>query len=232
MGSHGTLDHGAVLSPLSPPTSALTDSRACIAAQGHGTPDRMPHVCPTGESPCIASIMDPTGVLTPHYPAPPAVVGAACLTPAASDGGLASCLERSPIPLAQRPKDPFAVDCSPCSRSTVATVKACNQSSDDPVTTLVEYPGSLEQSPMRRKRPRITPPSNGAPLKCAKIEKGTKTAVGSRCSIAQGEREAHQGQGRKEPANFQVLEVTHFTRPVRCKSLFLPCRGPKPACYQ
>ena len=28
---------------------------------------------------------------------------------------------------------------------------------------------------MRRKRPGITPPSNGAPLKCAKTEPGTKT---------------------------------------------------------
>ena len=68
------------------------------------------------------------------------------------------------------------MDCSPCSTGTVATVKACGKSSTDSVTTPIEYSSSLEQSPMRRKRPGITPPSNGAPLNCAKIQQGTKTA--------------------------------------------------------
>ena len=136
----------------------------------------MPQVCPTGESPCIASVVDPIGVLTPQSPAPPAVVGSACLTPAVSDGGVASCLEESPIPLAHKPREPVAVDYSPCSTGTVATVKACSRSSTDSITTPVEYPSSLEHSPVRRKRPGITPPSNGAPLKCAKKEQGTKTA--------------------------------------------------------
>ena len=67
------------------------------------------------------------------------------------------------------------MDCSPCSTGTVAKVRACGQSSSDSVTTQVEFPASLEQSPMRRKRPGITPPSNAAPRKCAKIEPGTKT---------------------------------------------------------
>ena len=75
--SHGMLDHGGVLSPPGAPTSGVTDSLACIAAQGHGTRERMPQVCPTGESPCIASIVDPTGVLTPQSPTPPPKVYAA-----------------------------------------------------------------------------------------------------------------------------------------------------------
>ena len=174
--SHGALDHGGVLSPPAPPKGGVTDFLACIATRGHGTPGHMPQVCPTGESPCIASVVGPTGVLTPQPPAPPAVVDAACLAPAASDGEVASCLEESPIPLAQKPREPVAVDCSPCSTGSVATVKACSQSSTDSVTTPVEYPSSLEQSPVSRKRPGITPPSTGAPLKCAKKEQGTKRA--------------------------------------------------------
>ena len=136
VGNHGTLDHGRVLSPQSPPKGAVTDSPASIAAQGHGTPDHRPRVCPTGASPCIASIVDPTGVPTPQSPAPPAVVDTACLTPATSDGGAASCLEDSPVPLAQRPNEPVAV--------LVATVRTCSHSSTDSVTTQVEYPTSLE----------------------------------------------------------------------------------------
>ena len=114
-GSHGTLDHGRVLSQPAPPKGAVTDSPASIAAQGHGTPDHRPQVCPTGESSCMASIVIPTRVLAPQSPAPPAVVDTACLTPAASDGGAASCSEDSPVPLAQSPREPVAVDCSPCS---------------------------------------------------------------------------------------------------------------------
>ena len=68
------------------------------------------------------------------------------------------------------------MDCSLCSTSTVATVKACSQSSTDSVTTPAEYPSSLKQSPVSRKRPGITAPRNGAPRICAKIEQGTKTA--------------------------------------------------------
>ena len=129
----------------------VTNSLACIAAQGHGTPDRMPQVCHTGESPCIASRVDPTGVLTPQSTATPALVNDACLTPAASDGGVASSLEESPIPLAEKPMEPVAVDYSRGRTGTVATVKACSQSSADFVTTLVEYPRSLEQSPVSKK---------------------------------------------------------------------------------
>ena len=61
---------GGVFSPRDPPTGRVTDSVACVAMQGHGTPDPMSQVCATGESPCIASIVDPTGVLTPHSSAP------------------------------------------------------------------------------------------------------------------------------------------------------------------
>ena len=70
------------------------------------------------------------------------------------------------------------MDCSPCRTGTVATVRACSHSSSDSVTAQVENPTCLEQSPMRRKRPGITPPSNAGatpPLKCATIEPGTKT---------------------------------------------------------
>ena len=91
---------GEVFSPRDPPIGGVTNSLACVATQGHGTPDPMSQVCLTGESPCIASTLDPTGVLTPHSSAPPAVVHFACLTPAVSDGGVASSLEESPVPLA------------------------------------------------------------------------------------------------------------------------------------
>ena len=104
------------------------------------------------------------------------MVDFACLTPAVSDGGVASSLEESPIPLAQKPKEPAVVDCSPCSTGTVATVKACSQSSADSGSTPVEHPNSLEQSPRSRKRPGVTPPSNGAAVKRGKKEQGTKTA--------------------------------------------------------
>ena len=59
---------------------------------------------------CIASMVSPTGDLTPQceYPgpslAPTAVVDAACLTPGPNDGEVASCLEESLVPLAQRPR--------------------------------------------------------------------------------------------------------------------------------
>ena len=78
---------GEVFSPRDPPTGGATDSLAFVATQRHGTSDPMSQVCPTGESPSIASIVHPTGVLTPHSPAPPEVVDCACLTPAVSDGG-------------------------------------------------------------------------------------------------------------------------------------------------
>ena len=68
------------------------------------------------------------------------------------------------------------MDCSPCSTGTLATVKACTQSSIHSVTTPVEYPSSLEQRPVRRKRRGITPLGNGAPSKCAKKEQGTRIA--------------------------------------------------------
>ena len=151
-----------------PPTGGATDSLACVATQGHGTPDPMSQVCPTGESPSIAPIVEPTRVHTPHSPAPPAVVDSAFLTPAVGDGGVASSLEESPIPLAQKPKELAAVDCSPCSTSTVATVRACSQSSADSGWTPVAHPSSLVQSPRSRKRPGVTPPSTGAALKRGK----------------------------------------------------------------
>ena len=72
--------------------------------------------------------------------------------------------------------EPAAVDCSPCSTGTVATVKASSQSISDSESTQVEHPSSLEQSPGSRKRPGFTPPSNGAPVKRGKKEQGTKTA--------------------------------------------------------
>ena len=172
----GVDSRGEVSNPPDPPTGGANDSLACVATQGHGTPDPMSQVCPTGESPSIASIVDPTGVLTPHSPAPPRVVDSACLTQAVSDGGVASSLEESPIPLAQKPKEPAAMDCSPCSTGTVATVRACSQSSSDSESTPVEHPSSLERSPRSRKRPGVTPPSNGAAVKRGKKEQGTKTA--------------------------------------------------------
>ena len=140
--------------------------------------------------------MDPTGLLTPHSP-PPHLV---CLPPAASDGGVASSLEESPVPLAQKPKERAAVDCSPSSTGTVATVKdcsqssadsgytpveqpsslatvrACSQSSAESATTPVEHPSTVEQSPRSKKRPGVTPRSNGAAVKRGKKEQGTKTA--------------------------------------------------------
>ena len=143
-GAQSVDSHGGVFSPPDPPTGGVTDSLACIATQEHGTLDRVPQVCPTGESPRIASIADPTGVVTPQLPAPLAVVDSACLTPAVSDEGVASSLEESPIPLAKKPKEPAAVGCSPCSTGTVATVKACSQSSSDSDSTPVEYPSSLD----------------------------------------------------------------------------------------
>ena len=114
--------------------------------------------------------------------------------------GVASSLEESPVPLAQKPKEPAAVDCSPSSTGTVATVKACSQSSADsgytPVehpsslatvracsqssaesaTTPVAHPSSVGQSPRSKKRPGVPPPSNGAAVKRGKKEQGTKTA--------------------------------------------------------
>ena len=56
------------------------------------------------------------------------------------------------------------MDCSPCSIGTVATVKACSQSSTDFFTTQVEYSTSLEKSPMRRKRPGITSYGHSNPM--------------------------------------------------------------------
>ena len=68
------------------------------------------------------------------------------------------------------------MDSSPCSTGTVATIKACSQSSSDCDSTPAEYPSSLEKSPGSRKRLGVTPPSNGAPGKRGKKEQGTKTA--------------------------------------------------------
>ena len=68
--------------------------------------------------------------------------------------------------------------CSPCSTGTVAIVRACSQSRSDSVTAQVENPTCLEQSPVRIKQQGIPPPSYAGatpPLKCAKIEPGTKT---------------------------------------------------------
>ena len=56
------------------------------------------------------------------------------------------------------------------------TLKACSQYSSDSDSTTVEHPSSLEQSPGSRKRPGVTPPINGAPVKRGKKEQGTKTA--------------------------------------------------------
>ena len=60
--------------------------------------------------------------------------------------------------------------------SSLATVKACSQSSADSGPTPVDHPSSLEQSPRSKKRPGVTPPSNGAAVKRGKKEQGTKTA--------------------------------------------------------
>ena len=60
--------------------------------------------------------------------------------------------------------------------SSLATVKACSQSSADSGSTPVVHPSSLEQSPRSKKRPGVTPPSNGAAVKRGKKEQGTKTA--------------------------------------------------------
>ena len=198
--------------------------------------------------------MDPTGLLTPHSPAPHPV----CLTPAASDGGVASSLEESPVPLAQKPKEPAVVDCSPSSTGTVATVKACSQSSADsgytPVehpsslatvracsqssaesaTTPVEHPSSVEQSPRIKKRPGVPPPSNGAAVKRGKKEQGTKTAPIDPDAMASDDVDKKPSKaevGRVLP-NGEVLEASHSSGPIRCRGMFLLCRGPKPACYQ
>ena len=167
-----------------PPKAPPNDSTASATSQGHGAPLHRPQDCPTGESLCIASMVSPTGVLTPQCetPGPPlpprAVVDIAYLTPSSGHGEVASCLEESPVPLAPRPKERNPVDCSPCSTGTVATVRASRQSSIDSVTAQVENPTCLERSPVRRKRPGIPPPSNAgatSPRKCAKAEPGTKT---------------------------------------------------------
>ena len=111
-----------------------------------------------------------------HPLTPPPVVDTACLTPASGDGEVVSCLEESPIQLAQRPKEIVAVDSSPCNTGIVATVRACSQSSCDSVTAQVEQPTPPEQSPMRRKCPAIAPPGIATPpRKCAKTEPSTKT---------------------------------------------------------
>ena len=144
---------GEVFSPPDPPTGGATDSLACVATQGHGTPDPMSQVCGTGESPSIAPIVDPKGVLTPHSPAPPAVPDSAFLTPAVSDGGVASSLEESPIPLAQKPKEQAAVHYSPCSTGTVATVKACSQSSADSGSTTGGTPKFIGTEPTEQEAP-------------------------------------------------------------------------------
>ena len=170
--------------PQSHPRGDPSDSTASATAQGHGAPLHRPQDCPTGESPCIASIVSPTGVLTPQCEtpgsslAPPAVVDTACLTPASGDGEVVSCLQESLVPLARRPKEPVAVDFSPCSTGTVATVRACSESSSASVTAQVENPTCLEQSPMRKTRPAIPPPRNAEaipPRKCAKTQLGTNT---------------------------------------------------------
>ena len=70
-GAQSVDSRGEVFSPPDPPTGGATDSLACAATHGHGTPDPMSQVYPTGESPSIAIIVDPTRVLTPHSPAPP-----------------------------------------------------------------------------------------------------------------------------------------------------------------
>ena len=67
------------------------------------------------------------------------------------------------------------MDCSPCSTGMVVTVKTYSQSRPDSDSTPVEYPSSLEQSTGSTKRPGVTPPSNGAPVKRGKKEQGTKT---------------------------------------------------------
>ena len=46
----------------------------------------------------------------------------------------------------------------------------------DSRSTPVEHPSSLEQSPRSKKRPGVTPPSNGAAVKRGKKEPGTKTS--------------------------------------------------------
>ena len=60
--------------------------------------------------------------------------------------------------------------------SSLATVRACSQSSAESGTTPVEHPSSVERSPRSKKRPRVTPPSNGGAVKRGKKEQGTKTA--------------------------------------------------------
>ena len=179
-GAHRVDSPGEVLSPPAPPPppGGANDSAACV---GRGTPDPRSQVFPADDS---------------HSPAPHPV----CLTPAACDGRVASSLEESPVPLAQKPKEPVAVDCSPSSTGTVATVKArsqssadsgytpvehpsslatvraCSQSSAESATTPVAHPSSVGQSPRSKKRPGVPPPSNGVAVKRGKKEQGTKTA--------------------------------------------------------
>ena len=128
------VETGEVLSPPATPPGGA--NAACVE---RGTPDPWSQVCPAGES---------------HSPAPHPV----CLTPAASDGGVASSLEESLVPLAQKPREPAAVDCSPSSTGTVATVKARSPSSADSGYTPVEHPSSLATmglavSPVQSQRP-------------------------------------------------------------------------------
>ena len=70
------------------------------------------------------------------------------------------------------------MDCSPCSTGAVAIMRACSESSCLSVTSQVEHPTPLEQSPMKTKLSAIPPLGNAwatPPRKCAKIEPGTKT---------------------------------------------------------
>ena len=73
--------HGAVpCIPKSHPRGDPSDSTASATAQGHGAPLHKPQECPASESLCIASMVSPTGVLTPQCQtsgpsfAPPAMV--------------------------------------------------------------------------------------------------------------------------------------------------------------
>ena len=65
MGSYAMLAPGWVVSPQGPPRGAPNDSTASATTQGHGAPLHRPQDCPVGESLCIASMVSPTGVLTP-----------------------------------------------------------------------------------------------------------------------------------------------------------------------
>ena len=104
-------------------------------------------------------------------------------------------------------------------------MRACSQSSSDSVAAQIENPICLEQSPMRRKRPGIPPPSNAGatpPRKCAKTQLGTWTGpVDCDAPLATVQRKPIKVNGNRDLPTIRSLKLRFLRDQLVAGACFL-----------